>query len=625
MHPQILLHGSAERKADPVLLRAGTLTLQYESGFVRYLKVGNTEVLRMINYNIRDHNWVTIPMTITDEKIEQSSYGFHIAYQSECNLGDIKYRWDCVIKGDEDSNITFEINGEALSSFKRNRLGCTVLHPIKTCAGKHCTITHSNKRQEILKFPDLISPHQPFFDIREMSWNPTDSIEALLQFKGEIFETEDQRNWSDASYKTYCTPLTIPIPVEVKTGDKVSQTVRLNVIVNKAAITDRKQSIVIELEGHGSTSFPHVGLVHSDVTHDANIIERISSLSVDYIRVHVNLNDRDLLKNLNRVLQMAPMLELVLFVDGKPDDSFVEKLLPISDRIKQFIVLPANGKSTTSKLISDCIPFLRKNFPKAKIGGGTDAFFTELNREHTPPMELDFLTFSINPQVHASDDTTMVENLEALPDIVRSCRAFAGGKAIHVGPVTFKIRGNPPKSKEDANKSRTLPPSADPRQLSIFGAAWMLGCFKYLAENGVPSITFFETCGWKGLIPHRDELWPDSFTDNDDVVYPLYIVLKELLSHKQSRVVKLVSNYPLLVDGLALTDSYGRHVIFLVNFTGKDHVVTPPPNSRMRRASIIDDKVMGHWIKNPEGPFLVFKEIGATMSLPPYSITLLKQ
>jgi hypothetical protein len=625
MHPQILLHGSTDRKADPLLLRAGLLTVQYDCGFLRYIKVGDTEVLRMINYNIRDHNWLTIPMTISDEKIEQSSNSFRIAYQSESSLGDIRYRWHCVIKGDEDSNVTFEINGEALSSFKRNRLGCTVLHPIKTCAGKHCTITHSNKRQEILKFPDLISPHQPFFDIREMSWNPSDSIEALLRFKGEIFETEDQRNWSDASYKTYCTPLTIPIPVDVTTGDKISQTVHLSVIVNKAALTDRKKSIVIELEGPGSTAFPHVGVVLSDVSHDANMIDRINSLRVDYIRVHVNLNDRDLLKNLNRVLQMAPMLELVLFVDGKPDDSFVERLIPISDRIKQFIVLPLNGKSTTSKLISDCIPFLRKNFPKAKIGGGTDAFFTELNRERTPPTDLDFLTFSINPQVHASDDTTMVENLEAITDIVRSCRAFAGGKVIHVGPVTLKIRGNTPKSKEDINTSLMLPPSADPRQLSIFGAAWMLGSFKYLAESGVPSITFFETCGWKGLIPHRDERWPDSFIDNDDIVYPLYIILKELMTHKQSRVVKLVSNYPLLVDGLALTDSYGRHVIYLVNFTGKDQVVTLPPNSRMRRASVIDDKMMSHWIKNPEGEFLIFKEIGATLSLPPYTITVLKQ
>jgi hypothetical protein len=138
-----------------------------------------------------------------------------------------------LIKG-EDDTITFEINGESRSSFKRNRVGLTILHPIGPCTGKHCTITHSNDRQEILKFPERIDPHQPFLDITEMRWNPSDSIEAFLKFEGDIFETEDQRNWSDASYKTYCTPLSRPFPVEVKPGDQIRQKVTLKVTANKA-------------------------------------------------------------------------------------------------------------------------------------------------------------------------------------------------------------------------------------------------------------------------------------------------------------------------------------------------------------------------------------------------------
>ena len=29
---------------------------------------------------------------------------------------------------------------------------------------------------------------------------------------GDVFEMEDQRNWTDASFKTYCTPLRQPFP-----------------------------------------------------------------------------------------------------------------------------------------------------------------------------------------------------------------------------------------------------------------------------------------------------------------------------------------------------------------------------------------------------------------------------
>ena len=624
MHPQVLLHGSTERRVDPVILRAGSLTLHYEAGFLRYLKVGETEVLRMINYYIRDENWANIPMTVVDEQIEQSPNGFRINYRSECISGDIKYHWVCAIRGSED-NITFEIAGESDSSFKRNRLGFTVLHPIRTCAGKHCTITHSNKRQEILKFPELINPHQPFVDIVEMRWNPSDSIEAFLQFEGDIFETEDQRNWSDASYKTYCTPLSRPFPVDVKPGDKVKQTVRLNVAANKAAVADRKHPLTFSLERQGSTSFPHIGLSWNNLALDATITQRISSLRVDFLRMVVDPTHPELFKTLNRGLQLAQYLELVLFVEDKIDMGFVDKILPITDHIKQIVLLPSKGKSTTSQLIHDCVPVLRKSFPKARIGGGTDGFFTELNRERTPTGDIDFVTFSLNPQCHASDNATMIENLEAQKDIVQSCRAFTGNKAIHVGPVTFKMRWNPAATSKEKPNPNAPDPSVDQRHLSMIGAAWMLGSFKYLAENNVASISFFETSGRKGLIPHPDEPWPETLMDKEDLVYPLYIILKQLLAHRPKRVIKFVSNYPLVVDGLALTEPDGRLFVYLMNFTGDDQLLTIPPDSRLRRTAIIDDYIMNKWIKDPEGQFLVFKETVTTVLLPPYSVAVLKQ
>ena len=40
--------------------------------------------------------------------------------------------------------------------------------------------------------------------------------------EGDSFEMEDQRNWTDASFKVYGTPLKNLSPVEVKTGTKIS-------------------------------------------------------------------------------------------------------------------------------------------------------------------------------------------------------------------------------------------------------------------------------------------------------------------------------------------------------------------------------------------------------------------
>ena len=52
---------------------------------------------------------------------------------------------------------------------------------------------------------------------------------ATCTMEGDAFEMEDQRNWSDASYKTYVRPLTRPWPYTLPKGEKVAQSVTLSI------------------------------------------------------------------------------------------------------------------------------------------------------------------------------------------------------------------------------------------------------------------------------------------------------------------------------------------------------------------------------------------------------------
>ena len=54
----------------------------------------------------------------------------------------------------------------------------------------------------------------------------------------------------------------------------------------------------------------------------------------------------------------------------------------------------------------------------------------------------------------------------------------------------------------------TLPFSVDPRQASLFTAAWTLGSIAALAEAGAASITYYETVGPRGIIPGDRPLPP---------------------------------------------------------------------------------------------------------------------
>ena len=118
-----------------------------------------------------------------------------------------------LIEGREDNSITFTMEGIALESFEKNRIGFCVLHPIDGCAGTNCVIAHSDGSLEQSVFPEQISPDQVFRDIRSMKWM-ANTVHCRLDFEGDIFETEDQRNWTDASYKTYSTPLSASFPCD---------------------------------------------------------------------------------------------------------------------------------------------------------------------------------------------------------------------------------------------------------------------------------------------------------------------------------------------------------------------------------------------------------------------------
>jgi hypothetical protein len=49
-------------------LQAGPVTADYADGFLRYIRVGDREIVRMIYFAIRDQNWKTLPFTIKKKR-----------------------------------------------------------------------------------------------------------------------------------------------------------------------------------------------------------------------------------------------------------------------------------------------------------------------------------------------------------------------------------------------------------------------------------------------------------------------------------------------------------------------------------------------------------------------------
>ena len=133
-----------------------------------------------------------------------------------------------------------------------------------------------------------------------------------------------------------------------------------------------------------------------------------------------------------------------------------------------------------AKLARDC-------FPDSKIGGGVLAFFTELNRLPVPSNLFDFVCHSVCPSVHASDDLTVMQNLETIEWIVKSTRKMIGSTSYHLGPSSISTRVNPYGKSINKNpyQKRLCLSEMDPRVKGLFGASWMLGLVSEFSYMGL--------------------------------------------------------------------------------------------------------------------------------------------
>ncbi|MGH9185002.1 MAG: D-apionate lactonase, partial [Acidimicrobiales bacterium] len=205
-------------------LRSGVVSAMFDAGSLRDVHVGNEVALLQVYVAVRDANWATVPGELQDLHVEHRPDGFAVTFRSVHAWGDASFSWDARIEG-RSGTVTFVMDGVAGADFATNRIGFCLLHPL-SLAGTPVTIrTVTGERQ--MRFPTDISPHQPFPEMAGMTHPLGAKARLDLAFDGDLFETEDQRNWTDASYKTYCTPLRLPYPRQVRAGERIRQAVTL--------------------------------------------------------------------------------------------------------------------------------------------------------------------------------------------------------------------------------------------------------------------------------------------------------------------------------------------------------------------------------------------------------------
>ena len=99
-------------------LTAGPFTILYENGFLRYVRYGEREIVRMIYFALRDENWGTYQLFIEDESMEILSDSFAIRYKCYHKNSEEKvFSWNVLINASPIGEIVFEIHGERPMNF----------------------------------------------------------------------------------------------------------------------------------------------------------------------------------------------------------------------------------------------------------------------------------------------------------------------------------------------------------------------------------------------------------------------------------------------------------------------------------------------------------------------------
>lgn len=601
----IFLYGTGEPPETPRLLTAGPLSVELEDGNLRHVRYHGQEIMRAVSFIVRDRNWGTYRPTLKDLDVQQHADSFQISYQAEASDHSQRFDYSARITGTP-AGLRFEARGEALSDFLTNRTGFVVLHPVDDVAGSPVSIERVDGSIEEGQFPVQIDPVQPMMELRTLTHEPLSGVRVCCRMEGDTYEMEDQRNWTDASYKTYVRPLARPWPYTVPQGEILEQVVSLTIEDSNSedvSINASHNSVDIGMHvAEGRLPMVGVGLPCEEIPATRQALQALGELTLGHVIVHYDTSRGHTHAQLQEATALASKMAASVWLEvvvqeverfEKELDELGRAVADMNSPFDTVLVSPAPDLNCTlpgsewppAPDATALYQATRRAFGNARIGGGMFSFFTELNRKRPPLDDLDLIGFTTSAIVHAGDDQTVMENLSSLPFIASTAREIAGRKPISVGPSAIGMRMNPygDAPMENLTNIRQAMNRNDPRQRGLLGAAWAVGYHARLAAE-VDFMAFGATTGAHGLL-HTKEEWPQPWFDQHAGLFPQFHVVRALARLAGLPRRELTLSAPAEVQALA-AETNGQTELLIANLTAGPVDVRLP--QAIRHMAVLD-------------------------------------
>jgi hypothetical protein len=480
--------------------RAGAWSLELRDDELADIAYDGVVLLRAVRAVVRDRNWDTaatlvdaVGETDTELELHVRSAGFGSSFTGIVRVAAAA------------RELVVECDLRSADDFETNRTGLVVLHP-PSLAGTDLEVTTASGRERS-RFPEAISPHQPVLDIAGLAWQQA-GLDVRLDLEGDVFEMEDQRNWTDASFKTYSRPLALPFPYPIAAGEHVRQTFRLTVQGARAEPSAPPAVDRIELCASG-VPFPRIGTSASAAPDPAPP----GADAAGPLLLELDLATANWRAALDRAARAGSELDVRFVLDGEHPDALNDAASALAGLpVLRVTAFQADGEArhvSDRPAIDGLRAALRDAGVDARVVGGARSHFTQLNREHHRlPDDLAGVVFSITPLFHSLSTEQLVESVAVQRLVAEQAVVLADGAPVHIGPVTLRPHLNdvattpPPMPEHDdlrAGYGVQLLDADDPRQSSPELAAWTVASAAALAVPGVATLSYFEEWGPRGI------------------------------------------------------------------------------------------------------------------------------
>ena len=355
-------------------------------------------------------------------------------------------------RGDRDGRVEASFRRRVVADSVVQRLGLVVLHPADAAGRPFEALDGAGEVTLRGRFPELVSPERVPTAVRSLRWEPATGMHATLSFDGDPWETEDQRAWTDASFKSYSPPIDWPHPVELAAGAVVRHLVRLDVAarVEADAAGARRRSSRRSARASGWSLQPRtpaplppiglgwggpIGRRRRDAASRA--ATRASARRPRPCASRLAGGTETGPPGMRR--PSAPPCSWSSWPSRTRRRARVAEALdgveaPIVGALAFGTTDDPGLVTTDGSAVGALRDRLRAVVPDLLVGGGSRVGYAELATADLPIGRPRAVAFAVTPQMHATDPATIVENLSTLPVIMRSAAALSDRPSTSCAP-----------------------------------------------------------------------------------------------------------------------------------------------------------------------------------------------